>query len=979
MKVAHGFYWMRFLAFVLMLIPYGIEAQKAILRGTVIDDDNGEPLFSANAVIKGTEIGATTDFDGNFELKADPGTYDLKVSFIGMSSTTITGVELKAGETKVIDLIRLKPASNELETVTVTAESVRNTEAAMITVKKKSPNLMDGISAAELKETGDGNVGEAVKRVTGVSLVGGKYVYVRGLGDRYTKTTLNGIDIPGLDPDRNALQIDIFPTSIVSNLNILKTGLADLSAEFSGGLVDIETKAFPSKKTMEVSAGLGYNPSMHFNDQYLSYPGSGTDFLGFDGGMRELPEGGRAAFIPSPSSPGYTNGEINNFMQDFSSRLGAERSMSPMDFNLGFSAGDQMSLDNGAKWGYIFSAGYRQETKFYDDVKYGEYQVPDEPDTYEMNFATKQEGELSKQNTLLSGLAGLAYKTLKSKFKLTVMHLQNGETRAGKFLAENDGSAVGQSGYLAISDNLEYSERRITNVLLQGEHFLEGGDWEIDWSLSPTFSSITEPDNRQTRFTIFPSGDSLFVAGAGGNPKRIWRYLDEVNAMAKANVLRKFRMNGKDYELKFGGSHTYKQRDYEILTYDLQAFNTAISNVDFGGDPSAVLLDSNLYPQGPGVYYASGNGPPGQNPNAYSSSVQNPAGYASLKGELSEQFRATLGLRAEFYQQRHTGRDSRFASSGGVQGNNLDDEIVLESLDLFPSFNATYEPVKDMNFRLAYFRSIARPSFKELSFAQILDPLSNRIFNGGLFQYQDPDGTVTWDGNLSSTRIDNFDFRWEMYPSATELYSVSLFYKKFDDPIEMVRIPQAQTSAEFQPRNVGQGELFGAEFEARKSLEFIAPSLKEWSANANLTLVRSRIRMTDLEFNNRKDFEKPDQTVDRFRPMAGQAPYIINAGLSYNLPEMGLRAGMFYNVKGATLVYVGGGLFPDVYSDPFHNLKITANKKFGDEEQHSVGFEVSNLLNDTFDQYNSSFRASNKPFTFYSPGVSGSVSYTYRF
>ena len=232
----------RFSTFLILLaLPTLIFAQKGTIRGQVIDGENGEPLFAGNAVIKGTQIGTTTDFDGYFELKADPGTYQLEVSFIGMRSLTIADVVVKSGEVTVLEAITLEPASSQLAEVIVTTEAVRSSEAAIVTVKRKSTNLIDGVSAAKLRKTGDSDAGDAAKRVTGVSVEGGKYVYVRGLGDRYTKTMLNGVDIPGLDPDKNSIQIDIFPTNLISNLTVLKSGLAELPADFTGGVVNIET------------------------------------------------------------------------------------------------------------------------------------------------------------------------------------------------------------------------------------------------------------------------------------------------------------------------------------------------------------------------------------------------------------------------------------------------------------------------------------------------------------------------------------------------------------------------------------------------------------------------------------------------------------------------------------------------------------------------------------------------------------------
>jgi outer membrane receptor protein involved in Fe transport len=961
-----------------LLLGLEMSAQRGTIRGKVLDGETGEPLFAANAVLKGTTNGATTDFDGFFEITAEPGTYDLNITFIGMSGTTITGVVVKGGEVTAVGDVVLKPASNELEAVTVTAEAVRNTEAAILTVKRKSANLIDGISSAKLQKIGDSDAGDAAKRVTGVSVEGGKYVYVRGLGDRYTKTMLNGVDIPGLDPDRNAIQIDIFPTNLISNMTILKTGLAELPADFAGGLVNIETKEFPTDKILKVSASVGYNPAMHFNNNYISYEGSGTDFLGFDGGTRSLPNNADQDPIPSPLSTGqYTPDQVNDFLNDFSPVLGAENSTSMMDFSLGLSSGNQYTLDNGNKLGYIFSGTYRNETDFFDNVTYGEYVRPAAADEYELIYTTIQEGQLAQRNVLLGGLGGLTYKTLNSKYRLTVMHLQSGESRTSQFRLDNSevGGATGQSGYRAFVNNLEYFQRGLTNVLFNGEHHTQDGKWDVEWKLSPTFSNIKDPDLRRTPFTINAAqGDSSFEAGQGGNQKRIWRYLNEVNFVSKLDVVRNLEVYERDAKLKFGASNIIKYRDYEILDYDLQYFG---SQPDFSGDPNEVLDPNLLYPNGP-IYYQAQFGNP--NPNAYQSNNNNFAAYSSFEFSPTYRLKAIFGLRMESFVQRHTGRSAlaavaiRNGADPADLDEALDNEVVLNSVDFFPSANLIYSLNENMNLRGSYFRSIARPSFKELSFAQILDPASNRTFNGGLFAYN-----PIWDGNLTETRINNIDLRWELFMKPGEIISVSTFFKTFDNPIELVRIPEAQTTPEFQPRNVGDGLVYGAEFELTKGLDFLGSAFDQLSFSGNFTYVYSQIDMNATEFEARDRFEKLGETVENTRQMQGQAPYVVNAGLIYDDLEKGLNFGAFYNVKGRTLEVVGGGLFPDVYTEPFHSLNLTANYGFGVDRNQNISVKVANLLLDVRESFFVGFEAQDQIFTQFEPGIQFSISYSYDF
>ncbi|MFZ5973598.1 MAG: TonB-dependent receptor domain-containing protein [Bacteroidota bacterium] len=949
------------LAILCLLTMSFAQAQNGSVRGQVIDDATGEGLIGVSVAVKGTTKGTITDFEGKFEISLPAGTYELQASFVSFETVNITNVVVTGGQVNLLNGIRMKESVEVLESVVVTAEAIRSSEAALITIKRKAPNVMDGISAANFRKIGDSDAADAAKRVTGVSVEGGKYVYVRGIGDRYTKTTLNNVDIPGLDPDRNSLQMDIFPTSLIDNMVVMKSSVAEMSADFTGGVVNIETKDFPDERVFDVSLSMGVNPSMHFNPNYITYQGSKTDFLGFDNGMRALPLEARKETIPSPVS-GNSDQTVNRFLKKFDPTLGAQNSTSFMDYGMGLSYANQLSMRGERKLGFIFSGTYKNSTRFYDDMTYGEYQRLIDPSEYELRYATIQNGAVGENSVLLGGMAGVAFKTQKNKLQLTALHLQNGESRAGQFRIDNDGEAVGQSGYIAQSNNLEYNQRGLTNILLNGEHYNANGSWKIDWRLSPTLSKLSDPDIRKTAFTLSPT-DTSFISGAGGNPSRIWRNLDEVNAMGKVDVTKEYSLFQSAAKLKFGLSHVYKERDYEILSYDLQFFG---QQPEFNFNPNNVLKSEFLYPNGT-VYYSSGNNVP--NPNAYNSNVQYSAAYVSNEFSPVQKLKTIVGLRLENYVQRHTGRDVQYASFG--TGNNLVNAKVLDALDLFPSANFIYALNDQQNLRVSYSKTIARPSFKELSFAQILDPITNRIFNGGLFTYND------WDGKLTETRINNFDLRWEHFMANGQLLSVSAFYKAFDNPIELVRIPEQQTSTEYQPRNVGDGRLVGVELEVRKSLDFVAPRLSKFNFSGNVTVVQSQIEMTDREYNSRLTYVKEGETLKNTRQMAGQAPYIVNAGFGYEDATLGLDAGLFYNVKGSTLSIVGAGLFPDVYAEPFHSLNFNLNKTLGANKRSSVGINVSNLMNDIREEVYKGFRAENQTFTRFSPGVAVSVGLKY--
>lgn len=962
-------YQMKKLYFIALLLTSSLVYSQGTISGTVFDGETGETIINATVQVLGTSKGAVTDFDGNFSFKLKSDTYDLKISFISYETILVKKVFVANNETTILEEIKIDQKSEEMAVFTVVGEQVRNTEGALDIIKMNDVKMLDGITSDKIKLTGDGTAGEAAKRITGVSVDGGKYIYVRGLGDRYTKTTLNGVSIPGLDPDRNSLQMDIFPSNLISNIIVSKNFTADLSPDFAGGAINIETTAFPDKKVFDVSFGMSYNPQMHFNNEFLSYEGGNTDFLGFDNGTRSLPTNANSNNIPTPIS-GASKEEVYDFVTSFDKELGAKQQTSLTDYSLALTFGNQFDLKNqkSKRISYIMSASYKSEYKFYDNVTYEEYQKSLESSDTELKYATVQNGQIGERQFLIGLLGGIAYKTNEDQLKFTAMHLQNAEKRAAQFNIDNNGEAVGQSGYIASSDNLEFNQRGLTNFLLEGEHIREKSNWEINWKLSPTFSSSEDPDIRKTAFTNAPL-DTFFSAGAGGNPTRIWRNLNEMNLAAKVDLTKKYSFREKEGKLKFGFSEIYKSRDYEILFFDVQFFggqNWTNSN------PNKVLDQENLYTQGGNnIYFQSGNKNP--NPNSYESSVNNIGLYVSNEYMLSKKLNTIVGLRAENYVQRHTGRDQLYASGDEFNGTNLEDEKVLESFDLFPSVNLIYKVKEKQNLRFSYGRTIARPSFKELSFAQILDPISNRIFNGSLFKYAD------WDGNLQETRIDNLDVRWELYKKVGQMISVSGFYKFFDKPIELVRIPEQQTSTEYQPRNVGDGMVLGLEFEFKTNIEMISSEKNIFSLSGNLILVNSQITMTDAEYNSRNGYIKKGESITNKRQMAGQSPFVVNCGIMFTNKESEIQSGLFYNVKGPTLYIVGAGLFPDIYTDPFHSLNFSINKKIGKDKRTKIDFKVSNLLGDNNYNYYSSFEAENQPYSEFNIGRTVSVGVSHKF
>jgi TonB dependent receptor/CarboxypepD_reg-like domain/TonB-dependent Receptor Plug Domain len=936
-------------------------AQTGTVRGAMNEAKTGEPILFGTVLVKNSAgIGTTSDLDGTYSLSLEPGTYQLEFSYIGLASVTISDVVVTANNVTIVNA-QLEENSQVIEEVVVTAKSSRNTEVALATLKRNSTNVIDGITASNFKKIGDSDAASAMKRVTGVSVEGGKYIYVRGLGDRYTKSILNGMEVPGLDPDRNTLQMDIFPTNILDNIIVLKSFTADLPADFTGGVINVSTKDFPEERSGSVSVGVTYNPSMHFNNNYLTSSTGKLDFLGMDDGLREIPTNRRLNIpfrtnaVVDPSGAGK---EFRTILEGFNPNMAVTRSSSFMDYNFGFSLGNQKQK-TGYTLGYNFGLSYQNNTEFFEDAEYNVFGKDRDPSKTQLEQRIGQKGSFGSNNVLLAGIGGFSFKTKASKISLSLLHIQNGESKNGIFDYNSTDFGANFSGF---QHNIEYSERRISNALLKGTHSLAKGKWNLQWNLSPTISSINDPDIRIVRYRT--DGTSLTIGTESGIPERVWRFLDEVNYSGNTHIERNYRVKERNAKLKFGVAYALKERDFEIQNFQIYTNGTVLT-----GNPEEIFSSENLWSaeNTNGTTYDPQFIP--FNPNKFNSSSTNIGGYVSNEMYFGSKLKTIIGVRAEQFTQLYTGRNQ--------SGESFNNKEVFDKLNLFPTANLIYELKENQNIRVSYARTIARPSFKEASFATIADPISGRTFIGGFFKDIDVStGETIWDGQLVSTDIENFDLRWEMFTEKGQTVSVSTFYKMFTNPIEIVQYVQA--AGNFQPRNVGNGSVLGLELEVIKNLGFMSDKFSDVSFNINTTFAQSSIEMSASELKSRQLTARTGQEIDDTRQMAGQAPFIINTGLSYKSAKNNMEIGVFYNVQGRTLKFVGIADRPDVYTVPFHSLNLNFNMPFGEDDKFNLGFKVNNLLNSVRQEVFSNFNAEDQIFTNLNPGAAFSFRFGYK-
>ena len=921
------------------------------ITGTVIDGDFNEPLPFANVLVKETGDGVTTDFDGKYTIELSSGNYTLIFSFVGYETKEITNIKVTGDNYTITDIV-LNSVAQGLEEVVVTVDARRNTESSVLEIQRKSASLLDGISAQAFRKIGANDIASAVKNVPGVSVQGGKFVYVRGLGDRYSKSILNGVDIPGLDPDRNTIQMDLFPTNLLSNVLVIKSARADLPADFTGGVINIITKDFPTNEELSISIGTSFNPNMHFRENYLTYEGGQTDFLGFDDGTRKNKIFN--SFLGNFFDPRLNNSitsltYVNKISNQFDPQMAPTDDISGMNYNFNISYGNQIKYENGHSFGYLGSLSYRKEQSIYENSQDNIFNFS--PDRSELYFEENrlQFGTIGGENIIASGLLGLTYKTDNSKYRINTLHIQNGESTSGRFR-----QLTRFSDFIDFNKfNLEYNERSITNGIISGLHNLNESKFKVEWTISGTLAKVHDKDVRNT---TFQDEEGIFSFQENTEPKRIWRTLDEYNLVGKVDLSKRFKFLNEDAILKFGVYGSKKERDFSIAQYSVSSNYTSERDwANYGGDPNQLFNSVNLIStSNDRGTYINPQTTIRQDANIFNATQQNLAAYISNEFNLSSKLKSIIGFRFENYQVFYTGENSQL-------GQILNDEKIINENNLFPSANFIYNLKEEKNLRLAYSLTTARPSFKEASIAEIYDPLSNLFFIGNI--------------DIKPSYIDNFDIRYESFGENAQLFAMSLFYKKLTDPIEIGFV--AASTSNYKPLNLEDADVFGFEIELRKKMSDWISRLKNFNLNFNGSYIISDEKYSEDELALRTLGLREGETLGDSRPLQGQSPYLVNAGVDYNNIEKGFRGGLYFNVQGKTLEVVGDGFYPDVYTMPFNSLNLNLSKQF--KNNTSLTLRIRNILNDERESLFEGYGEITEYFRYRNIGRTFSLGYSIKF
>jgi len=886
-------------------------AQTGTLKGKIVDAEYGDELMGAYVEKVGSGSGTITDMEGEFSLTLPIGKHEIRVIYQGFDNETRL-VTIKEDEVAFIR-VSMGEAENILSEAVKTAKRVKNTDNALIIMKQKSSIVFDGISAEQISRQSESNAAGALKRVTGVSVEGGKYVFVRGLGDRYSKTVLNGSVVPSLDPERNSVQMDMFPTNIINNVQVFKTFSPELPGDFAGGLINIETKDFPSKFFLQASASIGTNTQLLGNNTFLTYQGSATDGLGFDNGFRAMPESVRDTEVPNLYSDNQT---LETQSKSFNNVMTTEDGKAGLNQSYGFSIGNQTKLRE-RPFGYYFGLNYRRSYAYYGEGNVGRYNAVSSSLLNPQFLLNDRRGD----EQVMTGIFGNLHYKLNSKttLGLSLMRNQSGRSTA-RFLEgqwAEDGSV--SENQIFASQSLQYQQRTMNNAQLKVERDNGPEKSKLIWTSSATSSRQDEPDLRFIAYDYSIREDGTrnyrIQKNAYDLPARYYRNMDEFNwhnrLIITVPLEQKF---DEKSELKFGVSHLLKDRTFNETRFSY--FETDQFDGDLVKFFSAENMNINPYPSdNSSTFIIPFKGD--DLINSYTGKQNVFAGFGQFDLPLFiDKFRVNGGLRVETTDMTVASLDKR------------QEKGELQNVDLLPALNIIYDAGNEdqvANLRFGYSRTLARPTFRELA------PFASFFFTG--------DYVLVGNPNLVRTLIQNFDFRYEVFPKKGEYFSISAFYKSFENPIEKTQNPIA-SNTEITFTNVGDASLFGVEMEINKSLEFVNVHLKDFKIGFNGSLIKSQVEIDSLEFQVRSEI---DVEASKTRPMYSQSPYIVNAYLGYKNDSSGTGVNLSYNVFGKRLALVSQGELPDVYEMPRPALDLSIFQNIG--KRYVASISVKNILN----------------------------------
>jgi TonB-dependent receptor len=835
--------------------------------GRVLDAASGQGLTDVGVQLVGTTLGTTSGIDGRFTLPAVPaGTVTLQFRRIGYTAKTVTGILLDAGKT-LEQNVTLQAAAITLAAQTVTASAERGSVNEALDAQRTATGIVNAITSEQISRSPDSDAAQAVQRVSGVTVLGGRYVFVRGLGERYTTTQLNGTRMPSPEPEKRVVPLDLFPSGLLQTITTQKTFTPDLQGDFSGAQLDIRTREFPARRSFTYNLTAGANGSALGADVPRAFSVGGEGFA-MVGDKRSLPA--PLQNFADQRFPALNDGEKRQMIAALrnawspSSRAGGGNTST----SLSFGGNDPVF---GQRIGYLLSGTYSMTQDVRTDQRRALANRGSQPgETIEFD---RFEGETGNSSVLWGGIANfstLLGGSTRLMFNNTFNRTSDNEARVERGSFETIGLPV------HIQRN-QYVERSVRSNQLAAEHQF-GDRHRIDWHVTSSAVERSEPD-RSEFISAIEGGNGAnevlrWLNTGNGGAVRTFGSLNEESNEGRANYQLTFDALGRTHSLKVGGLYRTTIRNAQTYAFSVSAPNA--SQAERALRPEEIFDGRFATRQNFWEVVAMSQG------GNYDADDKLSAGFAMVELGLSDRFRLITGARYE--------RDDLAVNAQSTLGSPV--RVNKQWNDLLPSAALNVKLSDFQSLRFSVSRTLARPEYRELS------PVASRdVLNAD---------DVQGNENLERTRITNADIRWELYPTEAEVLSVSLFAKQFDDPIERVYRAGNSSNRTIIFVNADAATTYGVELEARKSLGFLASALAPWTAFTNLTFMESEIELGAQQI----------AATNASRRMVGQAPYVVNAGLTYASLSGRTSATLLFNRTGERIDAAGDQPLPDIVIKP---------------------------------------------------------------
>ncbi|WP_294679828.1 TonB-dependent receptor [uncultured Fluviicola sp.] len=907
-----------FLSVVTLLVAgfaFSQDKNTGVIQGKVIDSETGEGLPSAQVELVEKTKRILSDIEGiyNFD-KLENGTYTVKVLYAGMPTQIVNGIQVKSGEITTIDVVMSPPAedSTSIGEIVVSAKRITDTDQGVVLAQKNAISVGDVMSSQSIQRSTASNTSDVLKMVSGASIQDNKFAVIRGLNDRYNAAFLNGSPLPSSESDRKAFSFDMFPSNMLDNLTITKSATPEQPAEFAGGLIQINTKSIPEKNFFSFQVGGGYNTITTFKDR-TSYKGGKMDWLGIDDGSRKIP----AAVAPFGQYPLNIH-EQAKVAQQVSTNWGTTEGKFLPNLSLQASGGFNKKFGK-REFGMIAALTYSRSFSYNETVR-NSYLNSTDPNSSQ---STQMENDYLDKNNVTNLLAGaLANFAFKINERNTISFKNIYSINSSDKLINRTGAtnAMESNPILIRSNARWFTSDRVYSGQLEGQHGLRAKGFKVNWlagysnvnrsipnlsrsvySRNKTFIDPSNPDSRDTMYSANISTSSVGPAYGGG---MFFSENKESSVNSRLDLAYATDLFGKfKSEFKIGVYNQVRNRKFAARQLGYTKYGVSGGNVQF--DESLLYLpeDEIFAAQNMGLIEPAANGNPGKGgfkltdgtkpSDQYDAQSVLNAAYLQLDNRFGKRFRFIYGVRAEYFQQELTSLKDDLSEL----------KISTKKLDVLPSINAIFEANKRTNVRLSYSQTLNRPEYRELAPFAFYDFTTNFVVSGN--------------DSLKRALIHNLDLRYETFPGRGQLFSATIFYKNFINPIEQKSRPDVVGEISFQ--NVPSATNYGLELEARSLISTIfgmdtSSLFDDLTVYSNLSIIRSQVDVSGVA-----------GSVADSRPLQGQSPYVFNAGIRYDNTRNQWGVALNVNRVGQRIYIVGNVNEPDLWEQgrTFLDLQIT--------------------------------------------------------